>query len=81
MSTTCTCGARAAPLDPKRRQLLIATGAIGAGIGLAGLGGSRLLAAELAKGAPNAEKLGWRLGCQSWCFRLFPLDEAIARLR
>ena len=26
---------------------------------------------------PNAEKLGWRLGCQAWTFRLFPLDEAI----
>ncbi len=35
MSTTCTCGAGAAPMDPKRRQLLIATGAIGAAAGAA----------------------------------------------
>jgi sugar phosphate isomerase/epimerase len=41
------------------------------------LGGSRLLAAEAAKGAPNAEKLGWRLGCQSYTFRSFTFFEAI----
>ena len=60
-----------------RRTFLKTTGAVGAGIGLAGLGGSRLLAAEAAPGAPNAEKLGWRLGCQAWTFHRSTLDEAI----
>ena len=27
--------------------------------------------------APNAEKLGWHLGCQTWTFREFSLFEAI----
>ena len=44
---------------------------------MAGLGGSRLLAAELAHGAPNAEKLGWRLGCQMWSFNRYTLFEGI----
>jgi sugar phosphate isomerase/epimerase len=35
------------------------------------------LAAALADGAPNAEKLGWHLGCQTWTFREFSLFEAI----
>jgi sugar phosphate isomerase/epimerase len=60
-----------------RRTFLKTTGAAGAGIGLAALGGSRLLAAELAHGAPNAEKLGWRLGCQMWSFNRFTLFEGI----
>ena len=60
-----------------RRNFLKTTGALGAGIGLVGLGGSDLLAAELANGAPNAEKLGWHLGCQTWTFREFSLFEAI----
>jgi sugar phosphate isomerase/epimerase len=60
-----------------RRTFLKTTGALGAGIGLAGLGGSKLLAAELAHGAPNAAKLGWRLGCQAWSFKEFTFFEAI----
>jgi sugar phosphate isomerase/epimerase len=32
-----------------------------------------------AKGAPNAEKLGWRLGCQAWCFNHFSFVEAIEK--
>jgi sugar phosphate isomerase/epimerase len=59
-----------------RRNFLKTTGALGAGIGLAALGGSELLAA-LANGAPNAEKLGWHLGCQTWTFREISLFEAI----
>jgi sugar phosphate isomerase/epimerase len=31
------------------------------------------------KGAPNAEKLGWRLGCQAWCFNKFTFNEAIEK--
>ncbi len=60
-----------------RRNFLKTTGALGAGIGLIGLGGSDLLAAALADGAPNAEKFGWHLGCQTWTFREFSLFEAI----
>jgi sugar phosphate isomerase/epimerase len=51
-----------------RRGFLKATGAVGAGIGLTGLGAPGLLANELATGAPNAEKLGWRLGCYTGIF-------------
>jgi sugar phosphate isomerase/epimerase len=60
-----------------RRTFLKTTGAVGAGIGLAGLGGSRLLAAEAARGAPNAAKLGWHLGSQAWSFKEFTFFEAI----
>ena len=58
-----------------RRDFLRTGGAVG--VGLAALGGSRLTAAELAKGAPNAEKLGWRLGCQAWSFNRFTFFEAV----
>jgi sugar phosphate isomerase/epimerase len=60
-----------------RRTFLKTAGAVGAGMGLAGLGGSRLLAAEMAHGAPNAERLGWKLGCQAWSFKEFTFFEAI----
>ena len=46
-------------------------------MGLVGLAALHLMAAELANGAPNAEKLGWHLGCQTWTFREFSLFEAI----
>jgi sugar phosphate isomerase/epimerase len=61
----------------KRRDFLKTTGAVGVGIGLSGLGRSHLRAAEVRKGAPNAEQLGWRLGCGAWTFHLFTLFEAI----
>jgi len=60
-----------------RRRFLKTTGTVAAGVGLAGLGGSRLLAEQLAQGAPNAEKLGWRLGCQAYSFNRFTFYEAI----
>jgi sugar phosphate isomerase/epimerase len=60
-----------------RRTFLKTAGAAGAGIGLAALGGSRLPAAEMAHGAPHAEKLGWKLGCQAWSFKEFTFFEAI----
>jgi sugar phosphate isomerase/epimerase len=64
-----------------RRNFLKVTGAAGVGIGLTGWGGAGLLsAAEAAKGAPNAQKLGWLLGSQAWTFRLFPLFETIDKL-
>lgn len=60
-----------------RRNFLRTTGGLGAGLGLTCLGGSRLLAAPLANGAPHAEKLGWRLGCQAYSFNRFTFYEAI----
>jgi sugar phosphate isomerase/epimerase len=60
-----------------RRVFLRTTSAIGAGIGLTSLGASHLLAAPHGKGAPNAEKLGWRLGCQAYSFNRFTFFEAI----
>jgi sugar phosphate isomerase/epimerase len=60
-----------------RRGFLQSTAALGAGVGLASLGGGRLLAAGLAGGASNAEKLGWRLGCQAWSFHTFTFYEAV----
>lgn len=57
-----------------RRGFLKATGVLGAGVCMTG---SRLLAADLAKGAPNAEKLGWRLGCQAYSFNRFTFFDAI----
>jgi sugar phosphate isomerase/epimerase len=60
-----------------RRDFFRAAGASAAGLGLMGLSSSRLVAAPLAKGAPNAEKLGWRLGCQAYTFKEFTFYEAI----
>jgi sugar phosphate isomerase/epimerase len=60
-----------------RRRFLGTTSLLGAGVGLASLGGSPLLAAVLAKGAPHAEKLGWRLGPQAYSFNRFTFSEAV----
>ncbi|NQT54386.1 sugar phosphate isomerase/epimerase [bacterium] len=59
-----------------RRAFLGTTCAVGAGVGLANLGATRLLAAEAAKGAPNCEKLGWRFGIAAYTFRHLALCEA-----
>jgi sugar phosphate isomerase/epimerase len=37
-------------------------------------------AAEKGKGAPHAEKLGWKLGCQAYSFNRFTLFEAIDKV-
>ncbi len=50
---------------------------LGVGVGLVSLGGPGLLAAPPAEGAPNAEKLGWHLGCQAYSFNRFTFYEAI----
>jgi sugar phosphate isomerase/epimerase len=62
-----------------RRDFLKTTAAAVAGVGLAGIRGSRLSAAPLAQGAPNAEKLGWRLGCQAYSFNRFTFCEALEK--
>ncbi len=61
-----------------RRSFLKQTAALTAGVGLTGLG-SRLFAAQAAKGCPNAEKLGWRLGCQAYSFNRFSFYEAVEK--
>ncbi len=61
-----------------RRDFLKTTGAASAGIGLTMLGGFHVSAAEkVAMGTPNAEKLGWRLGCQAYSFNRFSFFEAV----
>jgi sugar phosphate isomerase/epimerase len=57
-----------------RRKFLQTTGALTAG---AALQGAAAFADDVAKGAPHADKLGWRLGCQAWTFNRFTLFEAI----
>jgi len=61
------------PLD--RRNFLKAGAVLGAGLGLSGLGGTA--AAKEPVGTPNAEKLGWRLGCQAWSFNKYTFFAAI----
>jgi len=56
-----------------RRGFLTAAGAIAVGMGFANRGA--LAAAD--KGAPNAEKLGWRLGCQAYSFNRFTFAQAV----
>ena len=60
-----------------RRDFLRTSGAVGAGMGLTALSGSPLVAADVTKGAPNAEKLGWRLSCQAYTFNRFSFFEAV----
>jgi len=64
-----------------RRSFLRTTGAVTAAMGFGSLAGSRLMAAaKPGVGAPHAEKLGWRLGCQAYTFRLFTFYEAIDKV-
>ncbi len=60
-----------------RRGFLKTGGALGAGMGMTVLGGSRLTAAESATDRSGAEKLGWRLGIQAWTFHHDSLFEAV----
>lgn len=64
----------------ERRSFLKIAGAVGAGAALLGPSGSRAFAAPVAKGAPNAEKLGWRLGCQAYSFNRFTFYEALDKI-
>lgn len=59
-----------------RRGFVKTTTSLAAGLGLGAFGTSRALAAE-AKGAPHAEKLGWRLGCQAYSFNHYTFFEAV----
>lgn len=58
-----------------RRAFLKVGGATVASMGLLGQGS--IWASMAAKGCPNAEKIGWRLGCQAYSFNRFTFYEAV----
>jgi sugar phosphate isomerase/epimerase len=60
-----------------RRVFLKTTGALGAGLALAGVPGAALSAEAARCSSPAAEKLGWRLAAQLYTFRRFPFYEAL----
>jgi sugar phosphate isomerase/epimerase len=60
-----------------RRTFLQATGVLTVASGLSELSQSVAWAEEKASKTPNADTLGWRLGCQAWTFNRFTLFEAI----
>ena len=60
-----------------RRSFLETAGILAAGAVALTRDSRSLAGPDPAVGAPNAEKLGWRLGCQAWTFNRFTLHEAI----
>jgi sugar phosphate isomerase/epimerase len=60
-----------------RRTFLMTTSLLTAGGGWLGAANAAARPEEKDGGAPNADKLGWRLGCQAWTFNRFTLYEAI----
>lgn len=60
-----------------RRRFLQAAGAVAAGTVLAESGSPGPAAPPVARGAPHAQELGWRLGCQAWTFNDGTFYEAI----
>ncbi len=63
-----------------RRYFLKSTGLAGAGMAAMSFSPQRLFAAAAANGAPNAEKLGWRLGCQTYSFNHYTFFEAVDKV-
>lgn len=63
-----------------RRTFLGAAGAVAAGAGFLEAGLTAAGAEPLAEGAPHAEKLGWRLGCQAWSFKDDSFLEAVDKV-
>lgn len=62
-----------------RRELLRTAGAAGVCVAAGQLLPGAAWAAPAAAGAPNAEKLGWRLGCQAYSFNRFSFFEAVEK--
>lgn len=60
-----------------RRTFLKAAGTVSASLGLSAELHRDALAANPPKGAPHADRLGWRLGCQAYSFNRFTFYEAI----
>ena len=63
-----------------RRSFLKTSSAVGAGLGLMGLGVPGLAADPIAKGVPSAAKLGWRVSCCAYTFNQCTLYEAIEKI-
>ncbi|MGQ9575102.1 MAG: sugar phosphate isomerase/epimerase family protein [Thermoguttaceae bacterium] len=61
------------------RRTLLARAGVAAAAGVSGLLPQAAAAAQAAQGAPNAEKLGWRLGCQAYSFNRFSFFEAVEK--
>jgi len=62
-----------------RRNFLRNIAAASAGAAFVGRRRNSLAEDNAAPGAPHAEQLGWKLGCQAWTFNRFTLFEAIDR--
>ncbi|NOX55072.1 MAG: sugar phosphate isomerase/epimerase [Planctomycetes bacterium] len=62
-----------------RRDFLNTSGSLLAAGSLSSLVASA--AEPLAQGAPHAEKIGWRLGCQAYTFNRFTFYEAIEKVQ
>ena len=62
-----------------RRAFLQAASAATAGFGIMRIERRASGADPAGKGAPNAEKLGWRLGCQEWSFNDTTFFDAVAK--
>ena len=60
-----------------RRSFLKTAGVLASAAGVMTRENLTLQAADVSKGAPHAEKLGWRLGCQAWTFNRFTFYEAM----
>lgn len=60
-----------------RREVLAMAGTAAVSASLGSLFAKTGWAAPAASGAPNAEKLGWRLGCQAYSFNRFTFFEAV----
>jgi len=63
------------PID--RRSFLKTAGVLAAGAGLQTSICADALAGRVAAGAPHAEEIGWRLGCQAYSFNRFTFAEAL----
>jgi len=64
----------------RRRRFLQAAGALGAGLAAGAVDLPALPAAEFAKGAPHAEKLGWRVSSTAYTFNQYTFSEAVERI-
>jgi sugar phosphate isomerase/epimerase len=61
-----------------RRKFVVSAGAFAGGIALhVPFAGIR--AADVGRGAPHAEKLGWRIACCAYTFRKHPFAEAVQK--
>jgi sugar phosphate isomerase/epimerase len=60
------------------RRTFLQTAGAAAGVGMVGLTHTAHADTE-GKGAPHAEKLGWRLGCQTWSFNDVTFFEAVEK--